>query len=121
MLSKGTAHVQACAGDAGPFANGKATKVFAAGKTWKGGGMSCTVTRSSATCKNKSKHGFTLYTPLGPNTGAHYKRFEQARRTPPDSRPAPRSVHRDTAACLRSHQIAPDSPWTQPIERPKPV
>ena len=32
MASKGTAHVQACAGDAGPFANGNATKVAQAGK-----------------------------------------------------------------------------------------
>nr|MBA3718258.1 hypothetical protein [Actinomycetota bacterium] len=61
----GKAKVQACAGDAGPFADPKATKVLKPGGTWKGGGMSCTVTKSTATCKNKSKHGFTITT-LGP-------------------------------------------------------
>jgi hypothetical protein len=70
MTSQGRAHVQACAGDAGPFANGKATKVLKPGKTWGSGmEMSCTVTKSSATCKNKLKHGFTL------NTSGTYKRF----------------------------------------------
>jgi hypothetical protein len=59
----GKAKVQACAGDAGPFSDPKHTKVLAPGKTWKGGGMSCTVTKSTATCKNKSKHGFTITTP----------------------------------------------------------
>ena len=62
MTTKSKAAVQACAGDAGPFANPKATKVLAPGKTWKGGGMSCKVTKSSATCKNKKKHGFTINT-----------------------------------------------------------
>jgi hypothetical protein len=69
MASQGTPAVQACAGDAGPFANGKSTKVLKPGRTWRGGGMSCTVTSSSATCRNKSKHGFTL------NTSGTYKRF----------------------------------------------
>jgi len=55
--------------DAGPFADPAHTKVLKAGRTWKGGGMSCTVTTSSATCKNKSGHGFTITTP-GP-----YKKF----------------------------------------------
>jgi hypothetical protein len=59
----GKAKVQACAGDAGPFSDPTHTKVLAPGKTWKGGGMSCTVTTSTATCKNKSKHGFTNTTP----------------------------------------------------------
>ena len=40
-----------------------------AGKTWRGGGMSCTATTSSFTCKNKVRHGFTITTP-GP-----YKQF----------------------------------------------
>jgi hypothetical protein len=59
----GKAKVQACAGDAGPFADPAHTKVLAPGKTWKAGGMSCTVTKSTATCRNKSKHGFTITTP----------------------------------------------------------
>jgi hypothetical protein len=63
FAATGKAKVQACAGDAGPFANPKATKVLAPGKTWKGGGMSCTVTKPTATCRNKSRHGFTITTP----------------------------------------------------------
>jgi hypothetical protein len=69
FTAKSKAQVQACAGDAGPFADPKHTKVLAPGKTWKGGGMSCKVTKSSATCRNKAKHGFTITT-AGP-----YKRF----------------------------------------------
>ena len=59
----GKAKVERCSGDAGPFADPAHTKVLAAGKTWKAGGMSCTVTTSTATCKNKSQHGFTITTP----------------------------------------------------------
>jgi hypothetical protein len=66
--SRSKAAVQACAGDAGPFANPKATKVLKPGKTWSGGGMSCKVTKSSATCRNKANHGFTI-------SRASYKRF----------------------------------------------
>jgi hypothetical protein len=61
--ARGRAKVQACAGDAGPFADPAHTKVQKAGTTWRGGGMSCTFTTSSATCKNKSQHGFTITTP----------------------------------------------------------
>jgi hypothetical protein len=61
--TRGRAKVVACSGDAGPFADPAHTKVLKAGRTWKGGGMSCTVTTSSATCKNKSSHGFTITTP----------------------------------------------------------
>src|SRR5262249_36079476 len=60
FAAKGKAKVVACAGDAGPFGNPKATKVLKAGKTWKKGGMSCTARRSSMTCKNKSHHGFMV-------------------------------------------------------------
>jgi hypothetical protein len=63
FTDKGKAKIEPCAGDAGPFANPKATKVLAAGKTWKGGGMSCTTTTSTVTCKNKVKHGFTMTKP----------------------------------------------------------
>ncbi len=60
----GKAKIQPCAGDAGPFANPKTTKVLAPGKTWSGGGMSCTAIKSSSVkCKNKSKHGFKMTTP----------------------------------------------------------
>jgi hypothetical protein len=61
MAAKGKAKVQQCAGDAGPFANPKATKVLKAGKTWRGGGMSCTTTKSTVKCTNKSKHGFEMH------------------------------------------------------------
>jgi hypothetical protein len=69
MNATGKAKVQACAGDAGPFSDPAHTKVLKAGKTWRGGGMSCTVTKSTVRCKNKSKHGFEMHTP-GP-----YQRF----------------------------------------------
>jgi hypothetical protein len=57
---KSKAEVEACAGDAGPFANPKATRVLKPGKTWRGSGMSCRVTKSSATCRNRVHHGFTI-------------------------------------------------------------
>src|SRR5262245_37688525 len=63
------AQVQPCSGDAGPFANPKATKVLKPGKKWSGGGMSCTATASSMRCKNKSNHGFNL------TTSGVYQRF----------------------------------------------
>jgi hypothetical protein len=67
--TRGRTKVVPCSGDAGPFADLAHTKTQKAGTTWRGGGMSCTFTTSSATCKNKSQHGFTITTP-GP-----YKKF----------------------------------------------
>jgi hypothetical protein len=67
--TRGRAKVQPCSGDAGPFADPAHTKVLKAGKTWRGGGMSCTATTSSMTCKNKSQHGFTI------RTAGTYKKF----------------------------------------------
>jgi Family of unknown function (DUF6636) len=67
--TRGRSKIVACSGDAGPFADPAHTPVLKAGKTWRGGGMSCAVTTSSATCRNKSQHGFSITTP-GP-----YKRF----------------------------------------------
>jgi hypothetical protein len=67
--TRGRAKVQACSGDAGPFADPAHTVVLRAGKVWSGGGMTCAATTSSMTCKNKSRHGFTITTP-GP-----YKTF----------------------------------------------
>jgi hypothetical protein len=67
--TRGRTKVVPCSGDAGPFADPAHTKTQKAGTTWRGGGMSCTFTTSSATCKNKSQHGFTITTP-GP-----YKKF----------------------------------------------
>jgi hypothetical protein len=67
--TRGRSKIVPCSGDAGPFANPAKTVTIKAGKTWRGGGMSCTATTSSFTCKNKSQHGFTITTP-GP-----YKQF----------------------------------------------
>jgi hypothetical protein len=61
MSNKSKAKVQACAGDAGPFANPKATKVLKAGKAWRRGVFTCTTTISTVRCKNKAKHGFELH------------------------------------------------------------
>jgi uncharacterized protein DUF6636 len=65
--TRGRTQVVPCSGDAGPFANPAQTKVLAAGKKWSGGGFTCAATASSMTCKNKSKHGFTITT-AGPYT-----------------------------------------------------
>jgi hypothetical protein len=62
FTAKSKARVQACAGDAGPFANPKATTTLAAGKTWAKGAFSCSATKSSVTCKNSAKHSFTINT-----------------------------------------------------------
>ena len=62
MNARGRAKVQACSGDAGPFANPKQTRVLAPGKTWSGGGMSCKATASSMTCKNRSQNSFMITT-----------------------------------------------------------
>jgi hypothetical protein len=48
-------------GDAGPFAGGGKEGVLAYGKTWTGGGFSCTSAFTGLTCKSsKSGHGFFL-------------------------------------------------------------
>ena len=67
--ARSKAQIIACAGDAGPFSDPSHTKVLKAGKTWSGGGMSCSVTTSTVRCKNKVKHGFELH-----SNGA-YQRF----------------------------------------------
>jgi hypothetical protein len=45
-------------------------KTLTAGTTWKFNGVSCTVAATTVTCKNKSKHGFTLE-----GSGKGYKSF----------------------------------------------
>lgn len=60
--TRGRTQVVPCSGDAGPFADPAHTKVLAAGKKWSGGGFTCAATASSMTCKNKSKHGFSITT-----------------------------------------------------------
>jgi hypothetical protein len=67
--ARGRARVQACSGDAGPFADPAHTKTLKAKSVWNGGGMSCAATTSSMTCRNKSQHGFMITT-AGP-----YKKF----------------------------------------------
>jgi hypothetical protein len=51
-------------GDAGPFAGGQPggppVSVIGYGKTWNGGGLSCTSAVTGLTCRNKSGHGFFL-------------------------------------------------------------
>ncbi len=47
-------------GDAGPFAGGPTAFVLGYGKTWSGGGLSCTSAVSGLTCRNKDGHGFFL-------------------------------------------------------------
>lgn len=61
MTNTSKGKVQQCAGDAGPFANPKATKVLKAGMTWKRGVFTCRTTLSTVRCSNKNKHGFELH------------------------------------------------------------
>jgi hypothetical protein len=47
-------------GDAGPFGGGPSVSPLGYGKTWLGGGLSCTSAVTGLTCRNKSGHGFFL-------------------------------------------------------------
>ena len=60
MTGKRKARVQACAGDAGPFANPPATKKLAYGKKWKRGPFTCMTETKAVFCRSKSGHGFFL-------------------------------------------------------------
>jgi hypothetical protein len=69
LNTRGKSSLVPCSGDAGPFADPAHTKVVKAGRSFKAGSITCTTTTSTVTCRNKSKHGFTITTP-GP-----YQRF----------------------------------------------
>jgi len=59
--ASGRAVVQKCAGDPGIFIGLPARPpVLAYGKTWSGGGLSCTSAFTGLTCRNRSGHGFFL-------------------------------------------------------------
>lgn len=60
MTNKSKGQVQPCAGDAGPFAEPKRTKVLAYGKNWKVGGLKCTAQTQAMTCQNTFGHGFFI-------------------------------------------------------------
>ncbi|HWL33262.1 MAG TPA: DUF6636 domain-containing protein [Gaiellaceae bacterium] len=47
-------------GDSGPYAPYSVSRVLGYGKTWSGGGISCTSAVAGLTCRNKSGHGFFL-------------------------------------------------------------
>jgi hypothetical protein len=55
-------------GDAGPFAGGSAARTLAYGKTWHGGGLTCTSAVKGLTCRNPAGHGFFL-------SRAHWRSF----------------------------------------------
>ena len=55
-------------GDSGPFAPFSVSRVLGYGKTWSGGGLSCSSAVSGLTCRNKSGHGFFL-------SRAHWRAF----------------------------------------------
>ena len=67
--ARGSSKIQACSGDAGPFANPSRTSTLKSGATKRLGGTSCKATTSAMTCRNAAKHGFTI------NTSGTYKRF----------------------------------------------
>jgi hypothetical protein len=60
VQSTGKAKLAICAGDAGPFADPKATKVLPYGKSVTHGGITCASKATGMTCTNKSKHGFFM-------------------------------------------------------------
>jgi hypothetical protein len=60
LLATGRTHVPACAGDPGALVGLRTARVLGYGKSWSGGGISCTSAVAGLTCRNKSGHGFFL-------------------------------------------------------------
>jgi hypothetical protein len=69
LHATGRTQVPSCAGDPGPFAGlVVGARVLRYGRTWSGGGLSCTSRFTGLTCRNRSGHGFFL-------SRARYRRF----------------------------------------------
>jgi hypothetical protein len=56
----GRGRTEPCAGDAGPFADPKASRTVKYGKTWHGGPFACTSSKAGMTCRNPGGHGFSI-------------------------------------------------------------
>ena len=68
LLATGPVSVPSCAGDPGALVGKGVARVLGYGKTWSGGGISCTSAVAGLTCRNKSSHGFFL-------SRAHWRSF----------------------------------------------
>jgi len=60
VRTTGTAVIDLCAGDPGPFLLEAKAPVLAYGSKWRGGGITCASRRSGLTCTNRSGHGFFM-------------------------------------------------------------
>ena len=60
LTATGRAVPVTCAGDPGPFVSEATASVLGYGRTWSGGGISCTSESTGLTCKNRASHGFFL-------------------------------------------------------------
>jgi hypothetical protein len=60
LNATGRARPVVCAGDPGPFLVEAKARVLGYGKSWRGGGISCTSRRAGLTCTNRRGHGFFL-------------------------------------------------------------
>jgi hypothetical protein len=58
LTAKGRAVPVLCAGDPGPFVVEARARVLGYGRTWSGGGISCTSATAGVTCRNRVGHGF---------------------------------------------------------------
>ena len=60
VRTTGTAVIDLCAGDPGPFLLEAKAPVLAYGSKWRGSGITCASRRSGLTCTNRSGHGFFM-------------------------------------------------------------
>jgi hypothetical protein len=60
LRSTGTAMVDVCAGDPGPFLLEAKAPVLAYGSKWHGSGITCASRPAGLTCKNRDGHGFFM-------------------------------------------------------------
>jgi hypothetical protein len=60
LTATGRAVPVTCAGDPGPFLVESRASILGYGRTWSGGGISCTSESAGLTCKNRVGHGFFI-------------------------------------------------------------
>jgi hypothetical protein len=60
LRSRGTAVVDLCAGDPGPFLLEQTAPVLGYGSKWRGGGITCVSQVRGLTCRNRDGHGFFM-------------------------------------------------------------
>jgi uncharacterized protein DUF6636 len=60
LRAAGSAVIDLCAGDPGPFVLADTAPVLGYGSKWSGGGIVCSSRRTGVTCTNRSGHGFFM-------------------------------------------------------------